>query len=124
MKLALALSERADLQRRVSSIGERMNRNAKIQEGEKPSEDPYELIKEMESIYERLEILIARINHTNHETKCGDQSLLELLAKRDCLKRRINKMGSFIDNAGSLSGRYYSKAEIKYCDSTLILKCA
>jgi hypothetical protein len=27
------------------------NRNAKVQEGEKPSEDPYELIKEMESKY-------------------------------------------------------------------------
>ena len=36
MKLALALSERADLQRRINDIGERLNRNAKVQEGEKP----------------------------------------------------------------------------------------
>lgn len=113
MKLALALSERADLQRKLSSLGERMNRNAKVQEGEKPSEDPMELIQEMESIFERLEKLVARINHTNHETMRGDTSLLELLAKRDCLKGRINKMKSFIDTAGSLTGRYYSKTEIK-----------
>ena len=37
MKLAIALSERADLQRRISEINTRLNRNAKVQEGEVPS---------------------------------------------------------------------------------------
>ena len=34
MKLALALSERADLQKRIADIGLRLNRNATVQEGE------------------------------------------------------------------------------------------
>ena len=113
MKLALALSERADLQRRVSSLGERMNRNAKVQEGEKPSEDPIELIEEMEGIYARLEKIIVRINHTNHETMCGEESLQELLARRECLKRKMNRMNSFLDKAANLTGPFYSKTEIK-----------
>ena len=43
MKLATALSERADLQRRISELGTRQNNNAKIQEGDKPAENPDEL---------------------------------------------------------------------------------
>lgn len=34
MKLATALSERADLQRRISELSVRLNNNAKVQEGE------------------------------------------------------------------------------------------
>ena len=69
MKLATALSERADLQRRIEELGGRLNRNAKVQEGEKPSEDPNELLEELNKDFARLEELIARINHTNNVTK-------------------------------------------------------
>lgn len=37
MKLATALSERADLQRRITELGGRLNNNAKVQDGEKHS---------------------------------------------------------------------------------------
>ena len=40
MKLASALAERADLQRRIAELSVRLNNNAKVQEGESPSEDP------------------------------------------------------------------------------------
>jgi hypothetical protein len=113
MKLALALSERADIQKKINDLGIRLNRNAKVQEGETPTEDPIELISEMEGLYERLEDLISRINRTNNETKCGDVTMTDLLAKRDCLKARINRLRSFLDNASNLTGRYYSKSEIK-----------
>ena len=113
MKLALALSERADLQRRINDLGERLNRNAKVQEGEKPNEAPLNLIDEMERLYEKLEVLISRINRTNNETFCGETPLMSLLARRDCLKSRIVKLRSFINEAGNLTGRYYSKSEIK-----------
>ena len=69
MKLALALSERSDIQSRIRDLSERLNRNAKVQEGEEPTEDPIALMEEMESLYEKLETLITRINHTNNETK-------------------------------------------------------
>ena len=50
MKLALALSERSDIQSRINDLSERLNRNAKVQEGEEPTEDPIVLMEEMESL--------------------------------------------------------------------------
>ena len=55
MKLATALSERADIQRRLSELQSRLNNNAKVQEGEEPAEDPEALLREMEVLLERLE---------------------------------------------------------------------
>ena len=112
MKLATALSERADLQRRISELGGRLNNNAKVQDGEKPSEDPGELIKELNKDFVRLEELIARINHTNNETKSGDKSLTDMIARRDCLKQKIGIMRSFLDTASEKVSRY-SKTEIR-----------
>ncbi len=112
MKLATALSERADLQRRISELGGRLNNNAKVQDGEKPSEDPNELLKELNKDFERLEELIARINRTNNETKSGDMTLTDLIAKRDCLKQKIGIMRSFLNTASEKVSRY-SKTEIR-----------
>lgn len=112
MKLATALSERADLQRRISELGGRLNNNAKVQDGEKPSEDPMELLTELNKDFTRLEELIARINHTNNETKSGDVTLTDLIAKRDCLKQKIGIMRSFLDKASEKVSRY-SKTEIR-----------
>jgi uncharacterized coiled-coil DUF342 family protein len=112
MKLATALSERADLQRRISELGVRLNNNAKVQEGEKPSEDPIALLAELDGCMDRLEELIARINRTNNETKDGDATITDLIAKRDCLKERIRIMRDFL-NASSEKISRYSKAEIK-----------
>ncbi len=44
MKLAMALSERADLQCRIAELGRRLNSNARVQDGEEPAEDPQELL--------------------------------------------------------------------------------
>ena len=112
MKLATALSERADLQRRLSELGTRLNNNAKVQEGEKPSEDPKELLKELDECMSRLEELIARINRTNSQTVCDGKSISDLIARRDCLKERIGIMRGFL-NASSEKINRYSKAEIK-----------
>ena len=112
MKLATALSERADLQRRISELGGRLNNNAKVQDGEKPSEDPMELLPELNKDFSRLEELIARINHTNNETKSGDVTLTDLIAKRDCRKQKIGIMRSFLDKASEKVSRY-SKTEIR-----------
>lgn len=46
MKLATALSERADLQRRLAALQNRLNNNAKVQEGEAPAEAPKTLLAE------------------------------------------------------------------------------
>ena len=112
MKLATALSERADLQRRISELSVRLNNNAKVQEGEEPSEDPTGLLKELDECLIRLEELIARINKTNCETVSGGMSLTDLIAKRDCLKERIRIMRDFL-NASSEKVSRYSKTEIR-----------
>ncbi len=112
MKLATALSERADIQRRISELGVRLNNNAKVQEGEKPAEDPMELLGELDGCMSRLEELVARINRTNNETVSGDVTITDLIARRDCLKERIRIMREFL-NAASEQVSRYSKAEIK-----------
>ena len=112
MKLATALSERADIQRRIAELSVRLNNNSKVQEGEKPSEDPAALLKELDGCLVRLEELIARINKTNNQTKHGEQTVSDLIARRDCLKERIRIMRDFL-NASSEKIDRYSKAEIK-----------
>lgn len=112
MKLATALTERADLQKRLSELQTRLNNNAKVQEGEHPAENPETLLAELDDILSKLEDLIARINRTNSVTKSGDSTLTELLAKRDCLKQRLIIMRGFLNNASQKVDRY-SRAEIK-----------
>jgi hypothetical protein len=46
MKLAEALLLRADVQKKLASLRERVAKNAVAQEGDKPHEDPDKLLKE------------------------------------------------------------------------------
>lgn len=112
MKLATALSERADLQKRISELAGRLNQNAKVQEGDEPAENPKELLTELDGCLKRLEELISRINRTNNETKAGDLTITDLIARRDCLKERVRIMRDFL-NASSDKVNRYSKAEIR-----------
>ena len=112
MKLATALSERADLQKRISELSTRLNNNAKVQEGEKPAEEPKLLLEELNRDFVRLEELIARINHTNNVTEIDGKTLTDYIAKRDCLKQKISIMRSFLDRSSEKVARY-SKTEIK-----------
>ena len=121
MKLATALSERADLQRRLSELSQRLINNAKVQEGEKPSEDPAELLKELDECMARLEELIARINRTNNETVQDGMSISDLIARRDCLKERISIMRGFLAASSEKINRY-SKAEIKILSTVSVSK--
>ena len=113
MKLATALSERAELQRKLTELGARLNNNAKVQDGEAPAEDPQDLLAELDGALTRLEELMARINLTNSKTISAEGvTVTELLAKRDCLKKRVQHMRSFLDSASSKVDRY-SKTEIR-----------
>ena len=85
MKLATALSERSDLQRRLTELSTRLNQNAKVQEGDSPAEEPEALLRETDGVLLRLEELIARINLTNSRTVSEGESLTEKLANRDCM---------------------------------------
>ncbi|MBR1584315.1 MAG: DIP1984 family protein [Clostridia bacterium] len=105
MKLAEALLERADLQRRIDQMNGRLNNNARVQEGEKPAEDPKALLKELESMTSRLETLMAQINLTNSATLIDGEPLTVLLARRDARREQLQLLRSFLDTASSLSDR-------------------
>ncbi len=111
MKLANALSERADVQKRLQQLAVRMNNNAKVQEGQKPAEDPAALLKELDALCARMEKLVAAINLTNSRTVSDSVSLTELLSRRDALKQRMSILRSFLDTASSKIDRY-SRSEI------------
>ncbi|MDE7325612.1 MAG: DIP1984 family protein [Lachnospiraceae bacterium] len=112
MKLATALSERSDLQKKLNELSIRLNNNSKVQEGEEPSESPQDLMQELDRITERLTELITRINLTNSITAHEGERITALLARRDCLKNKIQILRSFLDNASSRVNRM-THSEIK-----------
>ena len=111
MKLASALSERADLQARLSQLETRLNNNAKVQEGQQPAEDPSVLLAELDTLLGRLEELTARINLTNSCTEKDGRTVTELIARRDMLKQRLSVLRSFL-NAASQKVDRYARSEI------------
>ena len=112
MKLASALSERTDIQNRISELAIRLNNNAKVQDGDKPAEDPIVLMEELDRLLKRLEELMARINLTNSRTVSDGKTITEILAKRDCLKKKIELMRNFLDSASNKVSRM-TRTEIK-----------
>ena len=105
MKLAEALQERADLNRKISQLEERISNNVTVQEGEKTAEDPNELIEELDEAIQRLNFLIAAINLTNCKTIVDGKTLTEWMADRDCLKRKAAAYQEIVRDASNLSGR-------------------
>ena len=112
MKLAEALQLRSDLQKRIYQLQERLNQNATVQEGEKPAEDPVALLHELDDCIAQLEELMERINRTNSQTVTVEGTLTALLAKRDCLKIKVEAYREFLRQASGLSRRA-TRSEIK-----------
>lgn len=112
MKLAQALAERADLQKRIAQLRARLLRNAKVQEGEQPAEQPGALFEELDALVAQLESLIARINATNAATLDNGETLTALLARRDCLAIKAGATRDFLDEASALVTRC-SASEIR-----------
>ena len=88
MKLANALSQRAELQTCIRQLEERLNNNARSREGRSPRRTPWSL-RELDEDYAQLEALIARINRTNSATLVDGVPLSDLLARRDCMTGRL-----------------------------------
>lgn len=114
MKLAEALILRADLQKRMAQVRQRIYKNVLVQDGEKPSEDPNTLISEFMGLQEKLSNIIKSINKTNNETVFDETMMLyEALVKRDDILSRRNILISAADHASDRQDRY-SLTEIKY----------
>ncbi len=105
MKLAEALQERADLNRKVEQLKNRLVHNVLVQEGETTVEDPERLKQELDDSLRRLSYLIARINETNGKTRAGGRSLTELIAEKDALSLKIRLYKEVAYEASQVSYR-------------------
>ena len=97
MKLAVALQERADINRKIEELKNRLKCNVLIQEGESPEEEPNSLKCELDSTIARLGVLIAKINLTNSQTVVDGKTLTELIAQKDALQLSIYVFKEIID---------------------------
>lgn len=112
MKLAEALQERADLNRAIQQLENRLSNNALVQEGERPAEDPQELLDQLDTAVDRLETLTAAINLANCRTLVEGESLTRLLARRDAMTLRVRVLRNFLEEA-SQNGRRARGTEIR-----------
>ena len=112
MKLAEALILRADLQRRIEQLRVRLNNNAKVQENDKPAEDPKALLKELDENISELNLLIKRINKTNSVSSADGINLTDLIADRDTLTLKVGILRNFVEIASQKIDMYSNK-EIK-----------
>jgi len=112
MKLAEALQERADLNRKIAELTDRLSTNALVQEGEKPLEDPAALLKELDKATARLGKLMAQINRTNSAAVVEGKTITERLAERDALTLQLSSYRSLIE-AASQNTRRARGTEIK-----------
>ena len=112
MKLAEALSIRADLQRRISQLKSRLKDSSKIQEGDTPAEDVNDLYKELGDCLTQLEELTYRINHTNMQTVHEGETLTRMIARKDTLTLRISVMRDVLSHV--IENDRYGRNEIKY----------
>ena len=113
MKLAEALILRANAQNDIESIKRRLLNNAKVQDGEEPSENPGELLSILDSLITNLEDLIKKINKTNSTTVVdGAKTISDLITEKDCLIKKIRVLKDFA-NAATLTIDRYNRTEIK-----------
>lgn len=122
MKLAEALLLRADMQKKIASLRERIVANAVVQETDKPHEDPNVLMKEAFAVIDQLEELITKINKTNLKTKLADgRTLTDAIALRDTLKAQHSLVQAAIDGARKEPDRYGMR-EIKWVATVNVAK--
>ena len=112
MKLAEALSVRADLQRRISQLKSRLKDSSKIQEGKTPAEDVNDLYKELDDCLMQLDELTYRINNTNMQTVHEGETLTRMIARKDTLTLRISVMRDVLKHV--IENDRYGRNEIKY----------
>ncbi len=114
MKLADGLLLRADLNKKVQSLKERIVANSKIQSGDKPGEDPQKLLTDAFRILQDIEGLVVRINRTNMASKLpSGKTMMEGIAERDRLMAQ-HKLLRETAQASRIEANYYSNSEIKW----------
>jgi len=112
MKLAEALQERADLNRKIEELHNRLQNNCLVQEGETPAEDPEALLGELDEAVSRLGALIAAINLTNSSTRIDGKTLTERIAEKDALSLQLSIYRDIVGEASRTAQRA-TRSEIR-----------
>jgi hypothetical protein len=113
VKLAEALALRADQKKRLAASTDRLLRSARVQEGDRPPEDPTQLRREFEELAADHERMIARINRTNLAVLLPDgRTLTDALARRDVLLLKITAYRRVLAEAATPPLRL-TRSEIK-----------
>ncbi len=113
MKLAEALVLRADVQKRIEQLRNRLRQSALVQEGETPPENPQELLDEAARLTDQLARLVARINRANLATTLPNgASVTDALARRDALQTRYSLIETAAETASYRIDRY-GRSEIR-----------
>ncbi|MFB9274110.1 DIP1984 family protein [Cohnella cellulosilytica] len=114
MKLAEALVLRADTQKKVAQLRQRLERVVKVQEGESPAEDPSFLLRDLEQTLDEQTAWIRKINRTNALTAFDEGlSISDALAERDRLMQYRKLLGDVLEQASIKQDRF-SRSEVKY----------
>jgi hypothetical protein len=114
VKLAAALAERSDCQKKLEEIKKRLLRSARVQEGEQPAEDSSELLAESERIFARLFELVTSINRTNANAPFDEvKTIADAIAARDLAAKRRDLLAAVAEAASTRQDRY-SKSEVKF----------
>ena len=114
MKLAEALVLRADGQKRIEQLQQRLIQNAKVQADDQPAENPEILQQELEQLAQELVLLIQRINRTNSRTELeAGMSITDALAARDVTKLKSDIYRN-LAQAAIVKQDQQTKSEIKF----------
>jgi hypothetical protein len=107
MKLAEALTLRADAQKRIKQLQSRLVDNARVQEGEQPAEDPKDLLAQLDRSIKDLGGLIGRINRTNVATDFEPTvNLSDAITRRDMLRLRREVLAHLAGAAARPADRF------------------
>ena len=114
MRLAEALIERKNIKNNIDNLRKRLEKVAKVQEGDSPSEDPIELLRAIEANLGELESIIVKINKTNLSATLQDnKTLMEGIARRDVLALRRSILEDLAREATPSRDRF-TRTEIKF----------
>ena len=114
MKLAEALLERADLNKRIEQLQSRILASASYQEGETPAEDAGALLAECVTTISAREVLITAINLSNSVTTVEDgRTMTELLSARESLRDQHSILARAADAAAGGWGHRQMRSELR-----------
>jgi len=114
------LAERSDCQKRLEELKKRIVRVARVQEGEKPAEEPTDLLGEVDRKFKRMLELIQAINRTNARTEFDREiTIADAIAERDAIGKKRDLLASVADAASMRQDRY-TKSEVKFVPTVRI----